>query len=92
LHPKRAEALRSVERVSRAYDESLRREVRTIMHPQEHGWKASLITLAVFLPLTVVSATVVDVSEMMLRRSSDEPWERAFPDQTGSDVDSSSER
>jgi hypothetical protein len=82
MHPKRAEALRSVEQASRAYDESLRRGVHTVMHPQEHGWRASLVTLAVFLPLTVVSAALIDVSEIMLKRSGDEAWDRAFPDAT----------
>jgi hypothetical protein len=86
MHPKRAEALRSVKRVSRAYDESLRQGVRTITHPRENGWRASLLTLAVFLPLTVVSATLIDASEIMLRTSGDEPWDRAFPRATSENV------
>jgi hypothetical protein len=89
MHPKKAELLKRLDETSRLHDVSLRRSVDIAVHPDRHGWRTSLLTAAIVVPLTGVSAVFADVTRVLLSRSDDEAWERGTTppstDETGGD-------
>jgi len=79
MHPKKEEMLKRLDEVSQIHDASLKRSLDVVAHPERFGWRRSLLTAAVVVPLTGVSAMVTDLSQILLRRSDDEAWDRGSP-------------
>jgi hypothetical protein len=79
MHEKKARVLETLDESSRVHDASLRRSLDIAMHPAEHGWKRSLLTAAVVVPLTGVSAMLTDLSRVLVAHSDDEAWSRTSP-------------
>jgi hypothetical protein len=79
MHPKKAELLAGTEQVSQVYDGMLRQALHVVRHPRQYGWSGSLATAALGLPLMGIGAVLSDLSYVLLARSADATWERAFP-------------
>lgn len=80
MHPKKAELLTTIGEVSRLSDVALGTTIDLVRHPRQYGWRNSLAAAIVGLPLVSVSAVIVDVAEVIVARSADAEWRRAFPD------------
>jgi hypothetical protein len=80
MRPKKAELLAGTEQVSRAYDGMLHQAIHAVRHPQQYGWRGSLATAALGLPLMGIGAVLSDLSCVLLACSADTTWERAFPE------------
>jgi len=78
MHPKKAELLASLDEASRLQDALLRDQLSVALRPDKYGFFGSLGAV-VILPLTAFSALMNDVSTVMLVRSDDSVWEKAFP-------------
>src|SRR5215208_5666899 len=76
MHPKKAEMLSRLDEVSQIHDAALRRSLDVVTNPAEFGWQRSLLTAAVVVPVTGVSAIVTDLSRALLARSDDSAWDR----------------
>jgi len=76
MHPKKEEVLKQLDEVSRIHDAALRRSVDIAVHPESFGWRKSLLTAAVVVPVTCASAIATDLTEFFLRRTDDEAWDR----------------
>ena len=76
MHPKKEEMLKKLEDVSRIHDASLKRSLDIALHPGRLGWRTSLLTAAIVVPVTGMSARLTDASQFLLRRSDDEAWDR----------------
>ena len=79
MNPKKAKVLETLDESARVHDVSLRRSVDIATHPTEHGWRKSLLTAAVVVPLTGVSAMLTDLSRVLVAHSDDEAWDRQAP-------------
>ena len=79
MHPKKEEMLKKLEDVSRIHDASLKRSLDIALHPEQFGWRTSLLTAAIVVPVTGMSAMLTDASQFLLKRSDDEAWERGAP-------------
>jgi len=79
VNPKKAKVLETLDESARVHDVSLRRSVDIATHPGEHGWRKSLLTAAVVVPLTGVSAMLTDLSRVLVAHSDDEAWDRQTP-------------
>lgn len=79
MNPKKEKLLKSLDETARVHDISLQRSVDIAAHPGQHGWYKSLMTAAIVVPLTGVSAVLNDVSRALLARSDDEAWDRIAP-------------
>ena len=75
MHPKKAEMLKRLEETSRVCDAALERSFNVVTNPSEFGWERSLLTAAVVVPLTGVSAVLTDLSHALLSRSDDSAWD-----------------
>ena len=64
------------------------------IHPERFGWRTSLLTAAIVVPVTGVSAMLTDVNRFLLKRSDDEAWDRGSPlsDSNNPDPDTPPER
>jgi hypothetical protein len=78
MHPEKAKALATLLEIARVKDELLRDAVAVVRAPGTYGWEGSLLT-ATMLPLIGVGAMLNDLSVIMLTRSADATWEKAFP-------------
>ena len=79
MHAKKQELLTKLDESSRSFDAALGHLVDVLRHPRAHGWRSSLGAAVVGLPLIGVGAVIVDVSEVLVSRSTDAEWQRAFP-------------
>jgi hypothetical protein len=79
MNPKKAEMLRQLEQASRVHDAALQRSLNVVTSPREFGWEKSLLTAAVVVPLTGVSAILTDLSRALLARSDDSAWDIGEP-------------
>jgi hypothetical protein len=79
MNPRKAQLLRLLDETAQVHDTSIRRSVNIAAHPGTHGWQTSLLTAAVVVPLTGVSAVLTDLSRMLIARSDDAAWERSLP-------------
>lgn len=79
MNPKKAKVLETLDESARVHDASLRRGVDIATHPGDHGWRKSLLTAAVVVPLTGVSAMLTDLSRILVSHSDDEAWDRQTP-------------
>lgn len=82
MNPKKAKVLETLDESARVHDASLRRSVDIATHPGEHGWRKSLLTAAVVVPLTGVSAMLTDLNRVLVAHSDDEAWDRQTPPDT----------
>jgi hypothetical protein len=85
MHPKKAELLTTIGEVSRLSDVALGTAIDLVRHPRQYGWRNSLAGALVGLPLLGVSAVIVDVAEVVIARSTDAEWQRAYPDDAEGD-------
>jgi hypothetical protein len=79
MHPKKAEMLSRLEDASRVHDAALERSFNVVKNPGEFGWEKSILTAAVVVPLTGVSAIITDLSHALLSRSDDSAWDHGGP-------------
>jgi hypothetical protein len=86
MNPEKAKVLATLDESARVHDASIRRSMDIVIHPQEHGWRKSLLTAAVVVPLTGVSAVLNDLSRIFVARSDDEAWARQLPPGVDSDA------
>ena len=75
MHPKKAEMLQRLEEASRVHDAALERSLNVVTNPGQFGWERSILTAAVVVPLTGVSAVLNDLSRALLSRSDDSAWD-----------------
>ena len=90
MHPKKEEMLKKLEDVSRIHDASLKRSLDIALHPERFGWRTSLLTAAIVVPVTGMSAMLTDASQFLLKRSDDEAWDRGSPPSDSTDTNPSS--
>lgn len=76
MNERKAKVLETLDESVRVHDESLRRSLDVAAHPETHGWRKSLLTAAVVVPLTGISAVLADLSRALVARSDDDAWER----------------
>jgi len=79
MHPKKAEMLRKLEEASRVHTAALQRSREVVTNPGTFGWRRSILTAAVVVPLTGLSAVVSDVSHVLIAHSDDDAWDRGEP-------------
>ena len=79
MNPKKARVLESLDQSARTHDASLQRSIDIAAHPEEHGWRKSLLTAAIVVPLTGISAVLTDLSRVLVSHSDDEAWDRVSP-------------
>lgn len=79
MHPKKQDVLNTLDDVARIHDASFKRSIDVIAHPEEHGWRKSILTAAVVVPLTGISAVLTDLSRIAVARSDDDAWNRQLP-------------
>ena len=79
MSSKKADVLNTLDDAARIHDESLKRSFDVVAHPEQHGWRKSILTAAVVVPLTGLSAVLTDFSRIMVARSDDEAWNRQLP-------------
>ena len=79
MHPKKAEALSQLEETSCVCDAALERSFNVVKNPGEYGWEKSILTAAVVVPLTGVSAMLTDLSHALLSRTDDAAWDYGSP-------------
>jgi hypothetical protein len=79
MHPKKAEMLRKLEEASRVHTAALERSREVVTNPGTFGWRRSILTAAVVVPLTGLSAVVSDVSHILIAHSDDDAWDRGDP-------------
>ena len=89
MHPKKEEMLKNLDNVSRIHDASLKRSLDIAIHPERFGWRTSLLTAAIVVPVTDVSAMLTDVNRFLLKRSDDEAWDRGSPPSDSNTADPS---
>jgi len=87
MHPKKEEMLKKLEDVSRIHDASLKRSLDIALHPGRFGWRTSLLTAAIVVPVTGMSAMLTDASQFLLKRSDDEAWDRGSPPADSNNAD-----
>jgi hypothetical protein len=80
MHAKKAEMVTMLGESSRAVDAALAHLVDVVRHPGQHGWRSSLGAAVVGFPVVGFAALMVDVSEVIVGRSGDAEWRRAFPE------------
>lgn len=82
MHPKKAEMLSRLEETSRVHDAALRRSFDVVTNPGTHGWEKSILTAAVVMPLTGVSAMLTELNHALLSRTDDSAWDSGNPPAT----------
>ena len=83
MNPEKAKVLATLDESARVHDASLRRSLDVVAHPDQHGWRTSLLTAAGVVPLTGISAVLTDLSRAFIARSDDEAWGRQLPPDAG---------
>ena len=79
MNSKKIDLLKTLDDAARIHDESLERSFEIVSHPEQFGWRKSILTAAVVVPLTGISAVLTDFSRIMVARSDDEAWNRQLP-------------
>jgi hypothetical protein len=79
MSSRKVDVLKTLDDVARIHDESLERSFDIVTHPERFGWRKSILTAAVVVPLTGISAVLTDLSRIMVARSDDEAWSRQLP-------------
>jgi hypothetical protein len=82
MNPRKATMLANMDKIAHAHDESIKRDIDIVMNPSKHGWEKSLLTGAVVIPITGVSAMLIDFSRVLLARSDDKAWDRQPPEES----------
>jgi hypothetical protein len=85
MNSRKLDVLNTLDDAAKVHDESLERSMNVITHPEQFGWRQSILTAAVVVPLTGLSAVLTDLSRVMVARSDDDAWSRHLP--PPSDVD-----
>src|SRR5690348_9396200 len=88
MNSRKLDVLKTLDDAARIHDESLKRSFDVVKNPEQYGWRKSILTAAVVVPLTGVSAVLTDLSRIMVARSDDDAWNRQLPPTTdpGPDV------
>lgn len=79
MNQNKAKVLEILDRTAAVHDASLKRSADIVTNPGTHGWEKSLLTAAVVVPLTGVSAVLTDLSRVLIARSDDDAWDRVPP-------------
>ena len=79
MHPRKQDVLNTLDDVAAIHDASFKRSIDVIAHPEQHGWRKSILTAAVVVPLTGISALLTDLSRVAVARSDDDAWNRQLP-------------
>ena len=79
MNSRKLEVLNILDDSARVHDESIKRSMDVIAHPEQFGWRKSILTAAVVVPLTGLSAVLTDLSRVMVARSDDDAWSRQLP-------------
>jgi hypothetical protein len=79
MNSRKQSVLDTLDDAAKVHDESLKRSLDVVAHPEQHGWRTSILTAAVVLPLTGISAVFTDLSRVLVARSDDDAWSRALP-------------
>jgi hypothetical protein len=82
MNSKKLDVLNTLDDAARVHDQSLERAIDIVTHPEQFGWRKSILTAAVVVPLTGISAVLTDLSRIMVARSDDEAWNRQLPPST----------
>ena len=92
MNSRKLDVLNTLDNAARVHDESLARSFDIVRNPEQFGWRKSILTAAVVVPLTGISAVLTDLSRVMVARSDDEAWNRQLPPTTepGPDVSDTS--
>ena len=78
MHPEKARIMAGLLELARKNDDLLREAVAVVRAPATYGWEGSLLAAAA-LPVMGVGAVLNDLSLILLTRSADATWEKAFP-------------
>ena len=79
MNSRKLDVLNTLDEAANVHDESLRRSIDVVTHPEQFGWRKSILTAAVVVPLTGISAVLTDLSRVMVARSDDDAWARGLP-------------
>ena len=79
MNPRKLDVLNTLDDAAKVHDESLKRSIDIVAHPERFGWRTSILTAAVVVPLTGISAVLTDLSRVMVARSDDDAWNRQLP-------------
>jgi hypothetical protein len=79
MHPEKAKILAGLNDIARMKDEMLADGLAVALAPYRYGWTGSLLTAGVMLPLTAFGAVLNDFSIIMVTRTPDATWKKAFP-------------
>jgi hypothetical protein len=79
MHPQKAKILAQLLEVAEMKDQMLSEGLAVVRAPERYGWSGSLLTASVMLPLTALGAVINDFSIIMVSRTPDATWEKAFP-------------
>jgi len=79
MNPKKAEVLKRLDETARVHDASLQQSLDIAAHPGQFGWRKSVLTAAIVVPLTGFSAVVNDISRVLITHSDDDAWDRNSP-------------
>src|SRR5689334_12645922 len=92
MNSRKQDVLNTLDDAARVHDDSLQRSINVVAHPEQFGWRKSILTAAVVVPLTGLSAVLTDLSRVLVARSDDEAWNRQLPPSTdpGPDVSETS--
>ena len=82
MNSKKLDVLNTLDNVAKVHDESLARSFDIVRNPERFGWRTSILTAALVVPLTGISAVLTDLSRVMVARSDDEAWNRQLPPST----------
>lgn len=78
MHPEKAKVLTGLLEIARKEDQMLKDALAVVRAPGTYGWEGSILT-ATMLPLMGVGAVLTDLNIVLLTRSTDATWEKAFP-------------
>jgi hypothetical protein len=79
MNSKKQDVLNTLDDAARVHDDSLQRSMNVVAHPEQFGWRKSILTAAVVVPLTGISAVLTDLSRVLVARSDDDAWTRSLP-------------
>jgi hypothetical protein len=78
VHPKKAEILATVEHAATTWDAMMHEALHVISHPTQYTLRGAL-GAASLLPLMGVNLLLVDLNWVLVARTPDETWQRAYP-------------
>ena len=85
MNPRKSETLKTLDEAAKVHDAALHESIDIATHPERHGWSKSLLTAAVVVPLTGISAIVNDLSRLLIANSDDDAWDRKAPPSDGAE-------